>query len=157
MKKLSCVVLGYGDRGERYSDYARAKKDELEVIGVIDPNPVRRDLAKQKFSISDDMLFENLDEFLAKKVKLNEKLTALQNKYDAAHANSVKMKEMHDKITMQIDDLNSRKNTIKAKIATAKIQERINKVGSSVTSATGSLDAFSRMEEKANKINIKVW
>ena len=90
--------------------------------------------------------------FLSKKVKLNEKLTALQNKYDAAHANSVKMKEMHDKITMQIDDLNSRKNTIKAKIATAKIQERINKVGSSVTSATGSLDAFSRMEEKANKM-----
>ena len=69
MKKLRCVVLGYGDRGERYTDYARAKKDELEVIGVIDPNPVRRDLAKQKFSISDDMLFENLDEFLAKKVK----------------------------------------------------------------------------------------
>ena len=69
MKKLKCVVLGYGDRGERYSDYARVEKDELEIIGVIDPNPVRRELAKNQFSISDDMLFESLDEFFEKGVE----------------------------------------------------------------------------------------
>ena len=69
MKKLTCVVLGYGNRGERYSDYARVENDELEVVGVIDPNPVRKDAAKSKFSLSEDMLFNNLEEFFNKDVK----------------------------------------------------------------------------------------
>ena len=69
MKKLMCVVLGYGDRGERYSDYARVVKDELEVVGVIDPNPVRRESAKNKFSLKEDMLFNSLEEFFKKDVR----------------------------------------------------------------------------------------
>lgn len=69
MKKLKCVVLGYGDRGTRYAEYARVAPDELEVIGVIDPNPVKRNNAKIKFSLKDEMLFENLDSFLSAGIK----------------------------------------------------------------------------------------
>ena len=90
--------------------------------------------------------------FLGKKVELTEELNALQTKYNAAKANSVKMKEMHTKITNQIQELNERKNTIKAKMATAKMQEKVNKLGSSVSGAKNSMDAFARMEEKANSM-----
>ena len=90
--------------------------------------------------------------FLTKKVSLSEKLSALNTKYEAAHNNSVKMKEMYNKLTSQIEELNERRSTIKAKVATAKMQERINKMGSSINNSKSSLDSFSRMEEKANRM-----
>ena len=90
--------------------------------------------------------------FLTKKVSLSEKLNALNTKYEAAHNNSVKMKEMYNKLTSQIEELNERRSTIKAKVATAKMQERINKMGSSINNSKSSLDSFSRMEEKANRM-----
>ena len=142
------------------SDLGKIKSETASVMA--EEARARRELDECKAEIDKLMLYANkaLDAgnendakmFLSKKVKVSERLTALQSKYDAAHTNSVRMKEMHDKVSAQIEDLNSRKNTIKAKIATAKMQERINKLGSSVSSASGSLDAFSRMEEKANKM-----
>ena len=91
-------------------------------------------------------------QFLAKKVTLTEKLTTLTGKYEIARNNSLKMKEMYNKLTLQIEELNERRATIKAKIATAKMQERINKMGSSINNSKLSLDSFSRIEEKANKM-----
>lgn len=61
------------------------------------------------------------------------------------------MREMHDKLVGDIKELELRKTMIKGKMAVAKTQERINKIGSSVTSANRSISAFERMEEKANK------
>lgn len=90
--------------------------------------------------------------FLTKKASLTEKLNVLNTKYEATHNNSVKMKEMYNKLTNEIEELNERKGTIKAKVATAKMQERINKMGSSINNSKSSLDSFSRMEEKANKM-----
>lgn len=90
--------------------------------------------------------------FLTKKASLTEKLNELNTKYEATHNNSVKMKEMYNKLTSQIEELNERRSTIKAKVATAKIQERVNKMGSSINNSKSSVDSFSRMEEKANKM-----
>lgn len=91
-------------------------------------------------------------QFLSKKASLTEKLTALNSKYEITRSNSEKMKQMYNKLTLQIEDLNERRNTIRAKMATAKMQERINKMGSSINNSKSSLDSFSRMEEKANRI-----
>lgn len=90
--------------------------------------------------------------FLAKKAALSEKQTALQQAHDLASANASKMRQMHDKLTAQIQDLNARRDTIKAKVAVAKTQERVNSIGSSIDSSQSSLDAFSRMEAKADNM-----
>lgn len=90
--------------------------------------------------------------FLTKKASLTEKLNELNTKHEATHNNSVKMKEMYNKLTSQIEELNERRSTIKAKVATAKIQERVNKMGSSINNSKSSVDSFSRMEEKANRM-----
>lgn len=90
--------------------------------------------------------------FLTKKAQYTEKQAALQQAYDLAAANSAKMRQMHDKLVEQINELNSRKDTIKAKIAVAKTQEKVNKIGSSISGAQNSLNAFDRMEAKANKM-----
>ena len=72
--------------------------------------------------------------------------------YDTAAANAQKMRQMHDKLVNDISDLRARKETIKAKVAVAKAQERVNQVGSSLRGVSNNMSAFDRMEEKANKM-----
>ncbi|MDE5781625.1 MAG: PspA/IM30 family protein [Lachnospiraceae bacterium] len=91
-------------------------------------------------------------QFLAKKNQLVEKQAGLQQAYDLAAANAAKMRQMHDKLVGDINELNSRKDSIKAKIAVAKTQERLNKIGSSYAGAQNSMSAFDKMEAKANKM-----
>lgn len=95
---------------------------------------------------------EDARQFLVKKNQLVEKQAALQQAYDLAAANATKMRQMHDKLVKDINELNSRKDAIKAKIAVAKTQERINKMGSSVAGAENNMSAFARMEAKADKM-----
>ena len=91
-------------------------------------------------------------QFLEKKNQLVQKQTALQQAYDLASANATKMRQMHDKIVSDINSLNAKRDAIKAKVAVAKAQERINKVGSSVAGVENNMSAFARMEAKADKM-----
>lgn len=91
-------------------------------------------------------------QFLLKKSQFSEKEAALQQAYDLAADNASKMRQMHDKLTEQITELNARRDTIKAKVAVAKTQERVNKMTSSVNNAQRGVDAFSRMEQKADNM-----
>ncbi len=91
-------------------------------------------------------------QFLMKKTALVEKQAGLQQAYEAAAANSSKMKQMYDKLCSDISTLNARKDAIKAKVAVAKTQEKINKIGSSIQGAAQNLSAFDRMEAKANQM-----
>lgn len=88
---------------------------------------------------------------LSRKQKLEANLSSLQSTYDTSHSNAVKMRQMHDKLTQDIEDLESRKSAIKAKVSAAKAQEHMNKMVSGVDTSA-SLAAFDRMEAKANKM-----
>ena len=90
--------------------------------------------------------------FLGKKQALTEKAAALQATYDAAHANAEKMRQMHDKLVGDIESLHTRREMIKAKVAVAKTQEKLNKVAASSDKASGAMDAFARMERKADEM-----
>lgn len=90
--------------------------------------------------------------FLKKKQEFVNNGTDLQKAYDIAHENANKMREMHDKLTQDIQSLEQRRRNIKAKVAVAKTQEKINKVTSSMDTASNSMAAFDRMEEKADRM-----
>lgn len=89
--------------------------------------------------------------FLEQKASLTNKSAGLLQAYELAHTNASNMKTMHDKLVKDISELESRKDMIKGKLAVAKTQERINKMGSSVDSANNSMASFARFEELANK------
>ncbi len=89
--------------------------------------------------------------FLEQKASLSEKRTSLSQAYETAHTNAVNMRNMHDKLVGDINELESRKNMIKGKLAAAKTQERINKMGSSITSANSTIASFERFEDLANQ------
>ena len=87
--------------------------------------------------------------FLEKKNSIQNKASEVETRLISARQNSQNMKAMHDKLSSQVDDLNARKNDIKAKIQQAKLQEKMNTMTSSVTGAA-SISKFDEIEEKAN-------
>ncbi|MDY0395561.1 PspA/IM30 family protein [Virgibacillus halophilus] len=89
--------------------------------------------------------------FLEKKATLTAKQTELQQAYDLAAANTDQMRKMHDKLVEDISKLEARRSMIKGKAAVAKTKERMNKMASSVNSASYSLSSFDKMEEKVNR------
>lgn len=90
--------------------------------------------------------------FLQKKSALEEKRTELQQNLDIARENANRMRQMHDKLAKDIASLRERKQSIQAKMTLAATQEKMNKLGSSYGKAQGSVSAFDRMEEKANRM-----
>lgn len=90
--------------------------------------------------------------FLSKKQELESAGAGLQTAHAAAHENAVKMRELHDKLVNDINSLNARRQTIKAKVAVAETQNKVNKMGTSADKMQSSMGAFERMEEKADRM-----
>ena len=107
------------------------------------------DLARKALTAGNE---DDAKVFLTKKQTYVENGLDLQKSYDIARSNAEKMREMHDKLTKDIQTLEQRRKNVKAKVAVAKTQEKINKISSSMDKASGSMSAFERMEEKANKM-----
>jgi len=106
------------------------------------------DLAKKALMSGSE---EDARVFLTKKQELENVGAALQTSAALAHENAVKMRQMHDKLVKDINGLNARRQTIKAKAAVAKTQERMNKLGASSGRVEGAMGAFERMEDKVNR------
>ena len=88
--------------------------------------------------------------FLEKKQSLEKSLESAKVAYEAAKLNAEKMRQLHDKLTNDINSLKTRRDAVKAKVSVAKTQETINKIGASADKLKGSMGAFERMEEKAD-------
>ena len=62
MKTLTAIVVGYGMRGRTYTNYAIDFPEKVKIVGVAEPVESKREEARQRFSISDDMVFDNWEE-----------------------------------------------------------------------------------------------
>ena len=89
--------------------------------------------------------------FLEKKESIRIKLESLEKEKMIAVENSLKMREMHDKLTSDIQKLNAKRNEIKAKIKMAKSAQKINSMTSS-TGISGKMDSFNSIEEKVDRM-----
>ena len=107
------------------------------------------DLAKKALVAGNE---EDARVFLTKKQEMESVGAGLHTAYAAAHENAVHMRELHDKLVKDIQALHTRSQSIKAKIAVAKTQERVNKAGAGADRLQGSMGAFDRMEDKANRM-----
>ncbi len=132
------------------SETASVMADEAKAKRNLDE--VNAEIAKMQGYAEKAVLAGNdadATKFLTEKNKLVAKQTSLQQIYDVSAANSMKMRQMHDKLVNDISELESRRDTIKAKVGLAKAQQDINKVTSKVDSASG-FAAFQRIEDKAD-------
>lgn len=90
--------------------------------------------------------------FLAKKQRLEATGAELAKAAEAARANAEKMRQMHDKLVSDIEDLKARRETIKAKMAVARTQEKVTGYTSGSDKAESAIAAFDRMEAKADRM-----
>ena len=81
-KSVTAIIVGAGHRAMVYSKLALTNPELLKIVGVADPNPIRRKQCMEKFGFSEDMCFENADE-LAKKGKLAD--TIINGTMDEQH------------------------------------------------------------------------
>lgn len=89
--------------------------------------------------------------FLGKKQKLDATGAELAKAAEAARANAEKMRQMHDKLVGDIEDLKARRETIKAKAAVARTQEMVGGYTSGSDKAESAIEAFNRMEAKVDR------
>ncbi len=66
---VTAIIVGAGHRALVYSELAITNPEMLKIVGVADPNPVRRKMCMERFGFAENMCFENAEE-LAKKGKL---------------------------------------------------------------------------------------
>lgn len=62
MEKLTAVVIGYGSRGKRYSDYALLKPEEFEIKAICEPVDEKREYGGKIHNIKKNMLFKDFRE-----------------------------------------------------------------------------------------------
>ena len=87
--------------------------------------------------------------FLSEKAAKAANLESLKGAWDLAAANAAKMREMHDKLTEQLKQVEDRKAAIRAKAAMVKSQQKANEIKSDLGGR--SLAAFDALEEKLNR------
>lgn len=87
--------------------------------------------------------------FLSEKAAKAANLESLKGAWDLAAANAAKMREMHDKLTKQLKQVEDRKAAIRAKAAMVKSQQKANEIKSDLGGS--SLAAFDALEEKLNR------
>ena len=88
-----------------------------------------------------------IDQYL---VDLTESLAEV--KKETAGVIAEKMRQMHDKLVSDIENLKSRRETIKAKVAVAKTQEKVAGFTSGSDRAESAIASFDRMEAKADRM-----
>ena len=128
------------------AEEARAKRALDEAVAEVNKLQAYAEKAVIAGNDADARLFLN------KKTQAAENVASMQKIYDSASGNAAKMRQMHDKLVEQISDLNSRRDSIKAKVAVANAQSRINKMTESVNDSAASISAFDRMEQKADRM-----
>ncbi len=59
---VSAIIVGAGHRGVGYARLAHTNPEMLEIVGVADPNPIRRNRAAEMFDVREDNLYETAQE-----------------------------------------------------------------------------------------------
>ncbi len=136
VKRETAGVMAEEARTKRAAD---ANAEEVERM---------EGLAKKALSAGNE---DDARVFLGKKQKLATTGAELRKAADAAKANADKMRQMHDKLVSDIENLKSRRETIKAKMAVAETQEKVAGFTSGADKAESAIEAFNRMEEKADR------
>ncbi|WP_249870250.1 PspA/IM30 family protein [Oceanobacillus saliphilus] len=94
---------------------------------------------------------EDARKFLRKKAELTDRETDLKTAVELASANTVQMRQMHDKLVSDIGELESRRTMLKGKASVARTQKKVNEFTTSMGGAGRSISAFDRMEAKINQ------
>ncbi len=65
MEKLKVILIGAGNRGTTYARLGGKHCPEFELVGVADPDPIRRNYIRDLFSLDESVCFNSWEDILA--------------------------------------------------------------------------------------------
>ena len=136
VKSETAAIMAEEQRAKRQLDECNAEIERMQQFAIKALEAGNEDDARK---------------FLEHKASLVSKQAGLVEAYELAKNNADHMRQMHDKLVSDINELEARKDMIKGKLAVAKTQERINKMSSSIAGANNSIASFKKYEEMADK------
>ena len=63
---ISAIIVGAGHRAMKYGQLSKIYPNRFQVVGVADPNPIRREKAAAEFGFGPEMMFRNAEELAAR-------------------------------------------------------------------------------------------
>ena len=64
MKKVKVILVGAGNRANLYASVSLRQPDLFEVVGIVDPDPVRRELMRERYDVPHENCFDDVKEFV---------------------------------------------------------------------------------------------
>ena len=63
-KQITVVLLGAGNRADKYASICFEFPEKLKVVGIVDPDPVRSRLMMEKYNVPLENCFTDVSEFV---------------------------------------------------------------------------------------------
>ena len=63
-KQISVVLVGAGNRANMYASVSLVSPEKMKVVGIVDPDPVRRELMREKYSVPHENCFDHVEDFV---------------------------------------------------------------------------------------------
>lgn len=64
MKTIKVVLVGAGDRADVYAGLALEKPEKMQVVGLVEPDEVRRRIMQEKYNVPEENCFSSVEEFV---------------------------------------------------------------------------------------------
>jgi len=59
---LTAIIVGAGHRALIYASLAQTRPDRMKIVGVADPNPLRREMCRKLYGFPEENMFESAEE-----------------------------------------------------------------------------------------------
>ena len=63
-KQITVVLLGAGNRANVYSAVSIKHPEKLKVVGIVDPDPVRTKIMRERYNVPIENCFSDVSEFV---------------------------------------------------------------------------------------------
>ena len=64
MEPVKIILVGAGDRADVYATYSLKKPEKMQVVGIVEPDDVRRKIIGDKYAVPESNRFSDLSELL---------------------------------------------------------------------------------------------
>ena len=64
-RQIKVILVGAGNRANVYGRVARTDPALMQVVGIVDPDPVRRELMREKYGVEPHRCYADVAELVA--------------------------------------------------------------------------------------------
>ena len=68
-RQISIVVIGAGNRANKYLEYVIQNRQKVNLVGVVDPVDLRRERVAEEFNLEPSNCFTCYEQFFAAKIQ----------------------------------------------------------------------------------------